>query len=167
MSSRRGPTVGSSHLAGPGRIDSDARIDRNGLVVLDRAECLRLVSTATLGRIAISAAAMPLILPVNFRLVGDRICLRTTPGTKLDAATSHAVVAFEVDDIDRFSHEGWSVVVVGAAHHVEDDTSAPELRAIPRWAPGGGAESVIVAIDTTLVSGRRIDARHIGQAPTA
>jgi nitroimidazol reductase NimA-like FMN-containing flavoprotein (pyridoxamine 5'-phosphate oxidase superfamily) len=154
----RGPL--RRRLAGPARLDVDAEVDRNGLVVLDRAECLRLLSTVTLGRIAITSAAMPLILPVNFKLVGDLICLRTTAGTKLDAATAGTVVAFEVDDIDPFSHEGWSVVVVGEAHHLKwTATVGGDALAIPRWAPKGAEESVVVAIEPTIVSGRRIDAR--------
>ncbi len=72
-------------------------IDRNGLEVLNREECLRLLRHATLGRVAITSGALPQVLPVNFRLFGDRIVFRTGLGTKLDAATSNNVVAFEVD----------------------------------------------------------------------
>ena len=75
-------------------------VDRNGLEVLDRQECLRLLATATIGRIGITLGALPVILPVNFRLVDDRIVFRTGVGTKLDAATCNTIVAFEVDAVD-------------------------------------------------------------------
>ena len=133
-------------------------VDRNGLEVLDRAECLRLLRTATLGRIGISTGALPTILPINFRVDGDRILFRTGVGTKLDAATRGAVVAFEADDIDPMYHSGWSVVVTGVAREVED----PDDRAIyttPRWAPTESERLVEVSIDE--ISGRRLDGFHL------
>ena len=95
-------------------------VDRNGLEVLDRDECLRLLDSATLGRVAVTSAAVPTVLPVNFRLAGDRIVFRTGKGTKLAAATRNAVVAFEVDDIDPVQHTEWSVVVTGVACPIVD-----------------------------------------------
>lgn len=131
-------------------------IDRNGLEVLGRDECLRLIGSATLGRLAITSRALPLVLPVNFRLVGERVVFRTGLGTKLDAATSGNVVAFEVDDMDPLWHTGWSVLVTGVAHEVTDHAERAELEAlgIPRWAPA--AADRIVAVDTDVITGRRI-----------
>ena len=76
------------------------RLDQNGLEILDRDECLRLLAQAVIGRVGVSSGALPRVLPVNFRLDGGRILIRTARGTKLDAAAANAVVAFEVDDID-------------------------------------------------------------------
>jgi uncharacterized protein len=131
-------------------------VDRNGLEVLGRDESLRLLSTAVLGRIAITSGALPTVLPVNFRWDGRRILFRTGVGTKLSAATSHAVVAFEVDEIDVESETGWSVVVTGMAEEVVDPAELAEARTLPlvRWAPG--PDSRIVALSPDLVSGRRI-----------
>src|SRR5436309_9845183 len=103
-------------------------IDRNGLEVLDREECLRLLGTATLGRIGLQAKALPMVLPVNFAIDGDRIVIRTGWGTKLDAATRGAVVAFECDSINAFDHTGWSVAVTGVAHEVSDVAEIDRLR---------------------------------------
>jgi uncharacterized protein len=130
--------------------------DRNGLEILDRKECLRLLATATLGRVGVSLGALPVILPVNFRLVGDRIVFRTGIGTKLDAATDNAVVAFEADEIEPFSHTGWSVTVTGESREVTAPDALMRIRAanLPRWAPTGDGR--IVEVDTTVISGRRI-----------
>jgi hypothetical protein len=133
-------------------------IDRNGLEVLGREECLRLLGMATIGRVGLSSAALPSVLPVNFRLVGDRILFRTGRGSKLDAATRNAVVAFEVDDFEVFDRSGWSVVVVGVAWDLSEDEvesidPADRVR-VARWAPG--PEDRMVAISCELVSGRRI-----------
>jgi nitroimidazol reductase NimA-like FMN-containing flavoprotein (pyridoxamine 5'-phosphate oxidase superfamily) len=132
-------------------------IDRNGLEVLERDECLRLLTTATIGRVAITVGALPVVLPVNFRLVDERIVFRTSVGTKLDAATQNAIVAFEVDDIDPLSHSGWSVVTVGQAREVTDPTELVELASanIPRWARS--RQDRTVEISTEMISGRRLD----------
>jgi uncharacterized protein len=95
-------------------------VDRNGLEVLSRDECLRLLGTAGLGRVAVTTAALPTILPVNFRFDGRQILIRTGRGTKLDAATRNAVVAFEVDEVEPATREGWSVVVTGVARELTD-----------------------------------------------
>lgn len=136
--------------------------DRNGLDLLDRDECLRLLAGATLGRVGVSFGALPTILPVNFRLVDEEIAFRTTVGTKLDAATCNAVVAFEVDEFDPIYHSGWSVVVLGIAREVTDADELDRFHHahIPRWAPVPSER--VVAIPTEMVSGRRI-----GPVPSA
>jgi uncharacterized protein len=131
-------------------------VDHNGLEVLERDECLRLLGTATLGRIGVTSGALPTVLPINFRFDGSRILFRTGVGTKLDAATQNAVVAFEVDQIDPFAHTGWSVVVQGVAHELTDPDELEEVQRPPlaRWAPG--EDHRVVAIAPEIVSGRRI-----------
>lgn len=131
-----------------------AQVDRNGLLVLDRAECLRLLGQMTFGRIAVTIGALPVILPVNFRLVDDRIVFRTNPGSKLDAATAGSVVSFEVDSIDPVSHTGWSVVVTGVAAEITDPAELAHVADanVPRWAHGGGDR--VVEVPITMVSGR-------------
>lgn len=131
-------------------------VDRNGLEVLSREDCLRLLATATLGRVGISSGALPSVLPVNFRFDGRQILIRTCPGTKLAAAVDNAVVAFEVDEIEPVAHAGWSVMVTGMAREVTDPRELATVQTPPlaRWAPGDHHR--VIAISTELVSGRRI-----------
>jgi hypothetical protein len=131
-------------------------VDRNGLEVLSRAECLRLLGSVSLGRIGLTCDALPTVLPVNFRLVDDEIRFRASEGTKLAAATQHAVVAFEVDHVEPMSHTGWSVVVTGLARRVTDPAALePDaVSFLPRWAPG--PNGAVVGISLDLVSGRRL-----------
>jgi uncharacterized protein len=135
---------------------ASTEVDRNGLEILGREDCLLLLGSATLGRIGVTVNALPVVLPVNFWFDGEQIYIRTGPGTKLEAATRNAVVAFEVDDIDPLYHSGWSVVVTGRVHAVIDEDELERLRPAPlaRWAPIGDGQ--VVAIDPELVSGRRI-----------
>jgi uncharacterized protein len=134
------------------------------LEVLDRAECLRLLATAPVGRVGVSIGALPAIFPVNFALVRDSIVFKTVPGTKLDAATRRAVVAFEVDSYAPDGTSGWSVLVQGACSEVTDSVERTALAASPlrAWAFGAGVAERLVRIDLSFVNGRRF--RHRGTA---
>jgi nitroimidazol reductase NimA-like FMN-containing flavoprotein (pyridoxamine 5'-phosphate oxidase superfamily) len=131
-------------------------VDRNGLEVLGRDACLRLLASATLGRVGVSSGALPSVVPVNFRFDGRQILIRTGVGTKLDAAVANAVVAFEVDEIDPVAHTGWSVMVTGIARELTEPGELAAARTPPlaRWAPGN--DHRVIAISPELVSGRRI-----------
>jgi nitroimidazol reductase NimA-like FMN-containing flavoprotein (pyridoxamine 5'-phosphate oxidase superfamily) len=130
-------------------------LDQNGLEVLGRDECLELLGSAALGRIGVSSAALPLVLPVNFCVDGGRIVVRTGASSTLEAATRNAVVSFEVDDIDPVFHAGWSVVVTGVARPITDELDLQRARRLP-LAAWGGAGNHYVAITPDRVSGRRI-----------
>jgi hypothetical protein len=129
-------------------------VDRNGFEILGRDECLRLLASARLGRVGITSGALPVILPVNFRLIDDEIVFRTARGTKLDAATQGAVVAFEVDAMDPFDHTGWSVLVTGVARPIDIAARGIDPGRIARWAPSGDCS--VVAVSTEMISGRRL-----------
>jgi hypothetical protein len=62
-------------------------VDRNGLEVLGRDECLRLRGTLGIG---ITSDALVTVLPFNFRFDGRQVPIPTGVGTKLDAATNNA-----------------------------------------------------------------------------
>lgn len=131
-------------------------VDRNGLEVLDREECLRLLAGAKLGRVGLTSGALPMVLPVNFFLDESRILVRTSRGSKMDAALRDAVVAFEVDDFDSMHHSGWSVAVTGVASEIIQPADLKAVRHMPiaRWALQG--EVAVLAISTEIISGRRI-----------
>jgi nitroimidazol reductase NimA-like FMN-containing flavoprotein (pyridoxamine 5'-phosphate oxidase superfamily) len=130
-------------------------VDRNGLEVLDRDECLRLLRATPVGRIGFSSAALPAILPVNYVVDGDRVLVRTGAGSKLDAAIRNAVVAFEADETDAAQRTGWSVVATGKAREVSPAEAAGlDLSKLDRWAPAG--DSRLIAISLDVMSGRRV-----------
>jgi nitroimidazol reductase NimA-like FMN-containing flavoprotein (pyridoxamine 5'-phosphate oxidase superfamily) len=131
------------------------------LTELDRTECLRLLGAAAVGRIVFTEGALPAIRPVNFLLDGDEIVFRTATGSALAAATRHAVVAFEVDEIDAGTHTGWSVVIIGQAYEINDIDRLVRL-ADPHnasWAPYRTAHTIAVPIHH--VSGRRLELRAL------
>jgi uncharacterized protein len=121
-------------------------------------ECYRLLAGHEIGRLGVNSQHHPLIFPVNYALDRDVIVIRTHPGTKL-AAAGHANVTFEVDEIDRRTRSGWSVLVRGLAEEVTDAHRA-ELVERTRaagaepWAPGEHGRWLRVI--PQAISGRRI-----------
>lgn len=124
---------------------------------LSEEECLELLSSHSVGRIAVVADGKPLVFPVNYVVEGRTVAFRTDPGTKLDWATM-GHVAFELDSADPETREGWSVLVQGVGREVTDAIDAWSeritSRALEPWA--GGAKEHWVAISAPHISGRRI-----------
>ena len=83
------------------------------LVELSKQECLALLAAVPVGRVIYTDRALPAAQPVNYLLDGEEIIFRTANGSKLAAATRHAVVGFQVDEIDPRTRTGWSVLGVG------------------------------------------------------
>jgi nitroimidazol reductase NimA-like FMN-containing flavoprotein (pyridoxamine 5'-phosphate oxidase superfamily) len=131
------------------------RLIDEGLEILDESECLRLLGTVRVGRVAINRGAIPVVLPVTFALVGGDIMFFTGTGTKLNAALEGGPVAFEVDDIDVDAESGWSVLVVGRAVPA-DGWSRAQAEALGLYAWAAGERHHLVRIRREFVSGRRV-----------
>ena len=125
--------------------------------VLGREACLTLLGTRNVGRLGLSIEALPAILPVRFAMLDDRIVVRTVPGTKLDAAVTQSVVAFEVDDHDPDGSWGWSVLVRGRGAEITEPGQLARAEALPLrvWAIKDRVADRFLAIETALVTGRR------------
>jgi hypothetical protein len=117
---------------------------------LNREECRRLLGSEHLGRVALSVAALPTVVPVLYRLVGDRVVFGVDPDA-FYAVLADNVVAFEVDHVDGDTNQGWTVVVVGR--------SRPYDLSLPRFdLPGATALSPhdrLIGIDIDRLTGLR------------
>jgi hypothetical protein len=133
--------------------------DEQFLEVLDEDECLRLLRTAVIGRLAFTEGALPAIQPVSFLVDGGRILIPTRFGSKVAAASRGAVVAFEVDEFDPVDHTGWNVTVVGPSRVIADPAEVAGLDALGArpWAPAD--RYCYIAIPIRLVRGRRVSRR--------
>jgi len=129
-------------------------VDHQGLEVLDADECWELLASTPVGRVGFVQAGEPMVLPVNHAVVGRRVVFRTRPGSLLHEALMREPVAFQVDDFDRVTRSGWSVLVRGVADLAEDPDTlwATELDA---WADSVDRDDW-VEIRADEVTGRRI-----------
>jgi nitroimidazol reductase NimA-like FMN-containing flavoprotein (pyridoxamine 5'-phosphate oxidase superfamily) len=129
---------------------------------LDEAECLRLVSLGVIGRLAYVGRYDLTVLPVNYRLVDGAILFRTAQdsltGEDLRTGIRHAdyKVAFEVDQFDEATHEGWSVLLQGPAHHLdtEEEQAAAMAAGVEPWP--GGEKDHFIRIPPDRNPGRRV-----------
>lgn len=129
------------------------------LEVLDRPACLDLLATVGVGRVVVSLAALPAVLPVPIMLDGDDIVFAVPQGSEFERAVTGSVVAIEADVLDRLA--GWSVVVTGRAVPIPDEAPAPT----GPWPPG----QRLCRLATDLVTGRCLANTpiHVGGAVSA
>jgi nitroimidazol reductase NimA-like FMN-containing flavoprotein (pyridoxamine 5'-phosphate oxidase superfamily) len=129
---------------------------------LSEEESLRLAAGAVVGRIGFTDRYGPVVLPVNFKLIGGAVVFRTDDESTLDEDLRTGItdaeyrVAFEIDQIDETERTGWSVMVQGAAHYLEDpqERAAAAAAGIDPWA--GGDKDVYISIRPTRITGRKV-----------
>ena len=152
-------TPGGDSLAAAGQPSADPVV-----VEMGEAECLRRVAAHEVGRIAYAGRFGPTVLPVNYRLYEGSIVFRTGQDSPMDEdlrtgiADAEYKIAFEIDELDPATREGWSVLIQGSAHHV---TSGEEREAVVRagvtpWT--AGPKEQYIRILPTRITGRHI--RH-------
>jgi uncharacterized protein len=136
------------------------------VMVLTKPECYECLSQVSLGRIAASIDALPVILPVHFVLSGESVLFPALPGSKLDAATTGTVVAFEADAEELLGGSYWSVLLQGLASSVGDGSDRTQERPfqLDPW-PTVQRNLRLVRVEPTLVSGRKF--RISGEGPSA
>jgi nitroimidazol reductase NimA-like FMN-containing flavoprotein (pyridoxamine 5'-phosphate oxidase superfamily) len=127
--------------------------------VLDEAECLALMATVPLGRIAFTEGALPAVQPVAFALGDGEVFIPLHRDSRVAVASRGAVLAFEVDDFDTGARTGWNVTVVGASRVISDADEVDRLDrfGVQPWAPTEA--HCYIGIQTRLVRGRRISRR--------
>ena len=126
------------------------------LVALAEAECVRLLRSHDLGRIAlVDPKVHPLIFPVNYVFDEGVVVFRTGPGTKLDLVAG-VPVTFEIDGWAPNAGIGWSVLVKGIAHDITNPRD--RLERMHRWPVRPAAPGVKehwIGIWPTEITGRR------------
>jgi nitroimidazol reductase NimA-like FMN-containing flavoprotein (pyridoxamine 5'-phosphate oxidase superfamily) len=129
---------------------------------LSEAESLRLIGQAQIGRIGFTGRFGPVVLPVNFKLVDGAVIFRTeeyghiAEDLRTGITGADYKVAFEVDQTDAAMRTGWSVLIQGAVHHVDDKEERASLLAVGLEPWAGGERALFLRIVPSLVTGRRI-----------
>jgi hypothetical protein len=106
---------------------------------------MHLLSQVDVGRVGVSMDALPVILPVHFAVTDESVVFRSTLGTRLDAATLGAVVAFQADGYDPSRTSGWSVMLQGVAAAAPDGAAHSPVGAgsVHPWLSREGGQPLI------------------------
>ena len=120
--------------------------------------CWQLLEGRQIGRVAFVDDRGPMVLPVNFRLDGRSIVVRTARGSILEAIGSGVPVTFEVDGTDAYTESGWSVIARGVASEETDPAAAVAGLDLHPWAPG--PKDHWIRIEPSSVTGRAISRRR-------
>lgn len=127
------------------------------LEVLADGECLKLLRSHDLGRIAlVDRDGRPLIFPVNYFFDEGVVVFRTGPGSKLDLAPG-TYVSFEIDAWDPDEGIGWSVLAKGIARDVTNPRGAPtaRMRFWPVRPAAPGSREHWIGVWVNEITGRR------------
>lgn len=124
--------------------------------VLSPDECFSYLASSHIGRIAVSIAALPVILPVNYLAIDGAVWFRAPSEDPLLRASIGSVVAFEADGCDEVGSFGWSVLVRGIANEVTDPAKLETVKS--SFVEGGQlverADRYVV-VPATMLTGER------------
>ncbi|MFI5696392.1 helix-turn-helix domain-containing protein [Kribbella sp. NPDC051586] len=116
-------------------------------------ECITLIRSVTVGRIAYAGVDELVVIPVNYCYRDELILFRTAADSAV-AQYDLAPIAFEVDRLDEGMQDGWSVLVNGLVRPATE----PEIRTatghVDPWA--GGTRDTYMTIEPHRITGRRI-----------
>jgi len=159
---RIAPTSITGRRVGLPQPPPDGPLLRGNLAELSRDECFELLRTQPVGRLAVvDDDGPPLVVPVNYVVVGEAIVFRSDAGLKLRLLRRRPV-SFQADFVDAYHHTGWSVLAHGIgyeASHWETD----HLPLVP-WAEGEKGQWIRIAVDG--ITGRRLTAADVGWPPS-
>jgi len=141
----------------------DGPTDHSNLRVMSTDECLTRLASSAIGRVGFVCDGEVLVLPVHHVIRGTEVYFRTAGGSKIEAASDHSPMGFEVDGHDDSTHadsapQGWSVTVTGAASVVDDDELVSELEDLhgSDWLVGDPDAQVWIGLRSHTIAGREL-----------
>ena len=127
--------------------------------MLSATDCHRLLvqDSGSVGRLGFVRDGRPVVLPLNYVLLGDDVCLRLGPGSTLDVLLNEPTVAFEIDHVDPLDTNApvaWSVLVQGSAQVLRDPIDLERATASGLTPLVTELGEVYVVIQSEILSGR-------------
>jgi hypothetical protein len=109
--------------------------------VLSERECWRLLATVSVGRLALSVHALPVIVPVQYYLDDRRLAVCLGHLELPERSLDETIIAFGADSIDPVTRSGWSVQVQGRSMiprglRVDADCGWPAAAQVVEIGPG-------------------------------
>jgi len=129
--------------------ESPARVED-----LAEGECMELLGTKRVGRVAHNDPDGPVVVPVNYVLHDGMVLFRIAPFSRLADRLRDGAASFQVDHVDEEARTGWSVLVRGHASRA-NNWELPDADSRPTpWAEG--ARNLHVRLSPHHVSGVRL-----------
>lgn len=119
---------------------------------LEPDECWALLGETEIGRVAWQGSDGIVVVPVNYQLSGRTVVFHTAPESSLARLADGTAVSFQVDEIDRDSAIGWSVLLHGSAGPADPSLTTAS------WLEGERTMGVAItasSIDGRVVSGTK------------
>ena len=127
------------------------------IIELSHPECVELLHTQVVGRVALHTRLGTRIVPVSYSIVDDAIVWRTAAYSELATYGRGVRAAFEVDAIDHDSRQGWSVVAYGRVDVVEEPEEIAHIRRVEDPAPwAAGLRQLYMRMPHDDLTGRRL-----------
>lgn len=117
---------------------------------LDAAECWRLVGQHGLGRVVFAGDTHAQVVPTSYDALSGTAYFRAPTFGELARRVHDHATSLQVDDIDPGTFTGWSVVMSGTAHRVEDAATVASLWPLDRpdpWFPGARPQWIALPVD--------------------
>jgi len=150
------PAETASSLASTAGDATDPPLPSHREVELEWPECWRLLSTRPVGRLGFTDRALPAIRPTHFVIRDEQLVLATLNDRKVVTADRGDVVAFEVEDYDPDTREGWWVSTVGRAGLIIDRAEIDALDRLGFTPWSDHPERQYIAVQITALHGRRL-----------
>lgn len=127
---------------------------------VDPEGCSRLLSALNLGRLAVIDGGRPVIIVLNYALLGPDLVFRTGTDARLVRLTADGQsidASFEVDSAFPAGRSGWSVIAAGTLGRESDPQRQAEARSlVVAWAEG--ERDTVLRLRVEQLTGRRIRA---------
>lgn len=127
------------------------------LVELTPAECRQHLDRGGVGRLAFLTPRGLRLVPLNYITNPGVIVFRTLPASELGTYGDGAEAAFEIDEIDPATEQGWSVVAFGRLEGPSETDEVWDIRGWRNPTPWSGGHRVRqMRLRWDVLTGRRI-----------
>lgn len=124
---------------------------------LDPDECWRLVGRHGVGRVVFTGDTYTQVVPTTYDAVNGDAYFRAPTFGELARRVDGHTASLQVDEIDPNAFTGWSVLMTGTAHRVQDAATVASLWSLGRphaWLPGAQTQWIALSVDH--VRGQRV-----------
>ena len=119
--------------------------------------CWALLRSGWLGRVSLSLNALPTILPVEYCVTGNELCVCLGHYDVPKRSVANAVIGFATDGINETTHQGWTVHVHGISRLAVTD--------VPTC--GTHQHGQIVHLAPDIIHGQTLTLCPLGHGPLA